>query len=154
VTGYDVLIVGGGPAGCILANRLSADPSVRVLVLEAGGPDRWWDLRIQLPLAMGFPVGHRTFDWRYESEPEPGLGMRRLHHPRGKVLGGSSSINGMLYERGHRASYDRWAAEATNERSRKQWQDLADRFREMGEEFFGVPMPTPTATQSESRSPQ
>lgn len=112
VTGYDVVIVGGGPAGCILANRLSADPSVRVLLLEAGGADHWWDLRIQLPLAMGFPVGHRTFDWRYESEPEPGLGMRKLHHPRGKVLGGSSSINGMLYERGHRASYDRWAEEA------------------------------------------
>ncbi|OLT03942.1 hypothetical protein BJF90_24830 [Pseudonocardia sp. CNS-004] len=111
-TGCDVLIVGGGPAGCILANRLSADPSVRVLVLEAGGPDHWWDLRIQLPLAMGFPVGHRSFDWRYESEPEPGLGSRKLHHPRGKVLGGSSSINGMLYERGHRASYDRWADEA------------------------------------------
>ncbi|WP_255620775.1 choline dehydrogenase [Pseudonocardia sp. DSM 110487] len=115
VIGYDVLIVGGGPAGCILANRLTADPSVRVLLLEAGGPDHWWDLRIQLPLAMGFPVGHRTFDWRYESEPEPGLGSRRLHHPRGKVLGGSSSINGMIYERGHRGSYDRWAAEAGSE---------------------------------------
>jgi choline dehydrogenase len=112
VTGYDVVIVGGGPAGCILANRLTADPSVRVLLLEAGGTDHKWDLRIQLPLAMGFPVGNRNFDWRYESEPEPGLGSRRLHEPRGKVLGGSSSINGMIYERGHRASYDRWAAEA------------------------------------------
>ncbi|TQM12082.1 choline dehydrogenase [Pseudonocardia kunmingensis] len=111
-TGFDVVIVGGGPAGCILANRLSADSSVRVLVLEAGGPDHWWDLRIQLPLAMGFPVGHRSFDWRYESEPEPGLGSRRLHHPRGKVLGGSSSINGMIYQRGHRADYDRWGAES------------------------------------------
>ncbi|GAA0897245.1 choline dehydrogenase [Pseudonocardia zijingensis] len=106
------MIVGGGPAGCILANRLSADPSARVILLEAGGTDHWWDLRIQLPLAMGFPVGHRSFDWRYESEPEPNLGSRRLHHPRGKVLGGSSSINGMLYERGHRGSYDRWAEEA------------------------------------------
>jgi choline dehydrogenase len=115
VTGYDVVIVGGGPAGCILANRLTADPSRRVLLLEAGAPDHWWDLRIQLPLAMGFPVGHRAFDWRYESEPEPGLNSRRLHHPRGKVLGGSSSINGMLYERGHRADYDRWAAEAGSE---------------------------------------
>src|SRR5690606_24900253 len=108
---YDVVIVGGGPAGCILANRLSANPAVRVLLLEAGGADHWWDLRIQLPLAMGFPVGHRTFDWRYESDPEPNLDGRRLPHPRGKVLGGSSSINGMLYERGHQASYDRWAAE-------------------------------------------
>ena len=114
-TGFDVLIVGGGPAGCILANRLSADPAMRVLVLEAGGPDHWWDLRIQLPLAMGFPVGNRNFDWRYESEPEPGLGSRRLHHPRGKVLGGSSSINGMIYQRGHRADYDRWGAESGSE---------------------------------------
>ena len=112
VTGYDVVIVGGGPAGCILANRLTADPTRRVLLLEAGGPDHRWDLRIHLPLAMGFPVGNRNFDWRYESEPEPGLGSRRMHEPRGKVLGGSSSINGMIYERGHRASYDRWAAES------------------------------------------
>jgi choline dehydrogenase len=111
-SGFDVVIVGGGPAGCILANRLSADASTRVLLLEAGGRDHWWDLRIRLPLAMGFPIGNRTFDWCYESEPEPGLGSRRLPHPRGKVLGGSSSINGMLYERGHRADYDRWAAEA------------------------------------------
>jgi choline dehydrogenase len=110
-TDCDVVIVGGGPAGCILANRLSAEPSVRVLLLEAGGPDHWWDLRIQLPLAMGFPVGSRSVDWCYESEPEPGLGARRLHHPRGKVLGGSSSINGMIYQRGNRADYDRWAAE-------------------------------------------
>jgi choline dehydrogenase len=111
-TGFDVVIVGGGPAGCILANRLTVDPSVRVLLLEAGAPDHWWDLRIQLPLAMGFPVGNRNFDWLYESEPEPGLGSRRLHHPRGKVLGGSSSINGMIYQRGHRADYDRWGAES------------------------------------------
>jgi choline dehydrogenase len=111
-TGFDVVIVGGGPAGCILANRLSADPAVRVLLLEAGAPDHWWDLRIQLPLAMGFPVGNRSFDWLYESEPEAGLAGRTLHHPRGKVLGGSSSINGMIYQRGHRADYDRWAAES------------------------------------------
>jgi choline dehydrogenase len=111
-TGFDVVIVGGGPAGCILANRLSADPAVRVLLLEAGAPDHRWDLRIQLPLAMGFPVGNRSFDWRYESEAEPGLASRTLHHPRGKVLGGSSSINGMIYQRGHRADYDRWGAES------------------------------------------
>jgi choline dehydrogenase len=112
VADFDYVIVGGGPAGCILANRLSADPSTRVLLLEAGPPDHRWDLRIQLPIAMGFPVGNPSFDWLYESEPEPELYSRRLHHPRGKVLGGSSSINGMLYERGHGASYDRWAREA------------------------------------------
>jgi choline dehydrogenase len=108
---FDFVIVGGGTAGCILANRLSADPGTRVLVLEAGRPDHAWDLAVQLPLAMGMPVGSRWHDWRYAGEPEPGLQSRRLDHPRGKVLGGSSSINGMLYTRGHRADFDRWAAE-------------------------------------------
>jgi choline dehydrogenase len=109
---FDFVIVGGGPAGCILANRLSAHPSTRVLLLEAGPPDYWWDLRLKLPLAMGFPVGNPRYDWLYESGAEPGLGSRKLHHPRGKVLGGSSSINGMIYERGSRGDYDRWGVEA------------------------------------------
>jgi choline dehydrogenase len=112
---YDFVIVGGGTAGCILANRLSADPGTTVLVLEAGQPDHTWDLAVQLPLAMGMPVGSRWHDWRYTGEPEPGLRSRRLEHPRGKVLGGSSSINGMLYTRGNRADFDRWAVETGTE---------------------------------------
>jgi choline dehydrogenase len=110
VTRYDFLIVGGGSAGCALANRLSADPGTRVLLLEAGRPDYRWDAFIHMPAALAFPIGSRFYDWRYQSEPEPHMGGRRIHHARGKVLGGSSSINGMIFQRGNPLDYERWAA--------------------------------------------
>ena len=108
---YDFVIVGGGSAGCALANRLSADPATRVLVLEAGRPDYWWDLYIHMPAALSFPIGNRFYDWKYESEPEPFMGGRRIYHARGKVLGGSSSINGMIFQRGNPLDFERWAAD-------------------------------------------
>jgi choline dehydrogenase len=108
---YDFVIVGGGSAGCALANRLSADPSNRVLVLEAGRPDYPWDVYIHMPAALTFPIGNRFYDWKYESEPEPHMNGRRIYHARGKVLGGSSSINGMIFQRGNPLDYERWAAD-------------------------------------------
>jgi choline dehydrogenase len=113
---YDFVIVGGGSAGCALANRLSADPSTRVLVLEAGRTDWRWDVYIHMPSALAFPIGNRFYDWRYESEPEPHMHRRRIYHARGKVLGGSSSINGMIFQRGNPLDYERWAAEPGLER--------------------------------------
>ncbi|MCY4104111.1 MAG: choline dehydrogenase [bacterium] len=107
---YDFIIVGGGSAGCALANRLSADRGSRVLVLEAGRRDWRWDVFIHMPAALSFPIGNRFYDWRFETEPEPHMGGRRVYHARGKVLGGSSSINGMIFQRGNPADYDRWAA--------------------------------------------
>jgi choline dehydrogenase len=110
-THYDYIIVGGGSAGCVLANRLSADPSTKVLVLEAGRPDSLWDVYIHMPAALSFPIGNKHYDWQYESEPEPHMGGRRIYHARGKVLGGSSSINGMIFQRGNPLDYERWGAD-------------------------------------------
>ena len=108
---YDFVIVGGGSAGSVLANRLSADPATRVLVLEAGRSDYPWDVFVHMPAALAFPIGNRLYDWRYRSEPEPYMNGRRVFHARGKLLGGSSSINGMIFQRGNPMDYERWAAD-------------------------------------------
>ena len=108
---YDYVIVGGGSAGSALANRLSADPANRVLVLEAGRPDHRWDVFINMPAALMFPIGSRFYDWKYESEPEPYMNDRTVYHARGKILGGSSSINGMIFQRGNPLDFERWAAD-------------------------------------------
>jgi choline dehydrogenase len=110
-TQYDFVIVGGGSAGCALANRLSADPANRVLVLEAGRKDSRWDVLIHMPAALTMPIGNRFYDWKYESEPESFMNYRQIYHARGKVLGGSSSINGMIFQRGNPMDYERWAAD-------------------------------------------
>ena len=108
---FDIVIVGGGSAGCALANRLSADPGTSVLVLEAGRSDYKIDPFIHMPAALPIPIGNRLYDWKYETDPEPHLNGRRVFHARGKVLGGSSSINGMIFQRGNPMDYERWAAE-------------------------------------------
>ena len=106
---YDYIIVGGGSAGSALANRLSENPAHRVLVLEAGRPDYKWDVFIHMPAALAFPIGSKFYDWKYESEPEPHMNNRRIYHARGKVLGGSSSINGQIWQRGNPLDYERWS---------------------------------------------
>ncbi|MEH7334104.1 choline dehydrogenase [Neobacillus drentensis] len=108
---YDIVIIGGGSAGCVLGNRLSEDGTRTVLVLEAGRRDYAWDLLIQMPAALPFPAGKPLYDWRYVSDPEPYMNGRRVKHARGKVLGGSGSINGMIYQRGNPLDYERWGAD-------------------------------------------
>ncbi|MGQ7871432.1 choline dehydrogenase [Sunxiuqinia sp. sy24] len=110
MTKYDYVIVGGGSAGAVLANRLTEDPNNKVLVLEAGRPDYRLDFRIHMPAALSFLLNGTFYNWAYESDPEPHMKNRRIAQPRGKVLGGSSSINGMIWIRGNKLDYEKWAS--------------------------------------------
>src|SRR5690606_13520261 len=104
---FDYVVVGAGPAGCLLANRLSADPACRVLLLEAGARDTYpW---IHIPVGYLYCIGNPRTDWLFQTEPDAGLNGRTLRYPRGKTLGGCSSINGMIYMRGQARDYDQWA---------------------------------------------
>lgn len=109
---YDYIIVGAGSAGCVLANRLSADPALSVCLVDFGGNDN--NIFIKMPTALSIPMNMDKFNWGFESQPEPGLNNRRLDCPRGKVLGGSSSINGMVYVRGHACDFEEWESEGAS----------------------------------------
>ena len=133
---FDYVIVGAGSAGCVLANRLSADPNCRVLLLEAGRSDQ--TPFIQIPTGAVAVIPRAFHNWAYETVPQPGLNGRRGYQPRGKVLGGSSSINAMIYARGHPADYDRWAALGNTGWG---WQDVLPRFvRSEDNDSFAAPL--------------
>ena len=129
---YDYIIVGAGSAGCLLANRLSADADARVLVLEAGGRDNW--IWFHIPVGYLFAIGNPRSDWCFKTEPEPGLNGRSLNYPRGKVIGGSSSINAMIYMRGQAADYDHWRQLGLNGWG---WNDVLPFFKRHENHFLG-----------------
>jgi len=129
---YDTIIVGAGSSGCLLANRLSADPAKRVLLLEAGGRDNW--IWFHIPVGYLFAIGNPRSDWMFKTEPEPGLNGRSLNYPRGKAIGGSSSINAMIYMRGQAADYDHWRQLGLPGWS---WSDVLPFFRRHEDHFLG-----------------
>nr|WP_312623477.1 GMC family oxidoreductase N-terminal domain-containing protein [Pseudomonas juntendi] len=130
---FDYVVVGAGPAGCLLANRLSADPGCRVLLLEAGGRDNYpW---IHIPVGYLYCIGNPRTDWCFKTQAQPGLGGRALGYPRGKVLGGCSSINGMIYMRGQAADYDHWAEQGNPGWA---WKDVLPLFKASENYFAGA----------------
>ena len=130
---FDYIVVGAGTAGCLLANRLSADPNNRVLLLEAGGPDNYhW---IHIPVGYLYCIGNPRTDWRFKTEQDPGLNGRSLGYPRGKVMGGCSSINGMIYMRGQRQDYDSWRAAGNPGWG---WDDVLPVFKSMEDYHAGA----------------
>lgn len=110
----DIVIIGAGSAGCLLANRLSADPSRQVVLIEAGGEDDW--IWIKIPVGYLFAIANPRTDWCFKTEPDPGLNGRSIHYARGRVIGGSSSINAMIYMRGQASDYDRWVQATGDDR--------------------------------------
>jgi choline dehydrogenase len=129
---YDCIIVGAGTAGCILANRLSADARRRVLLLEAGGRDNW--IWYHIPAGYLFAIGNPRSDWMFRTESEPGLNGRSLAYPRGKVIGGSSAINAMISMRGQAADYDGWRALGL---AGWGWRDVLPLFKQLENHFLG-----------------
>lgn len=129
---YDYVIVGAGSAGCVLANRLSADPAVRVCVIEAGGTDDW--IWFHIPVGYLFAIGNPRADWCFKTEPEPGLNGRVLSYPRGKTIGGSSAINAMIYMRGQAGDYDHWRQLGLEGWG---WDDVLPLFKRHEDHFLG-----------------
>lgn len=151
---YDYVIVGAGSAGCVLANRLTADPNVRVAILEAGGSDR--SVLIQMPTALSIPMNMPRYNWGFESEPEPYLDRRRMDCPRGKTLGGSSSINGMVYVRGHARDFDQWEREGAHGwgyRNCLPYFQRAETWTGGGDSYRGAKGPLHTCNGNEMRNP-
>jgi choline dehydrogenase len=151
---YDYIIIGAGSAGCVLANRLSEDADTSVLVLEFGGSDR--SVVIQMPSAFSIPMNTKKYNWRYETEPEPFLNGRKIHCPRGKVLGGSSSINGLVYIRGHACDFDEWeslGAQGWGYRNCLPYFKRAEHYEAGGDNYRGQTGPLHTTNGNHMKNP-